>query len=99
MSRYLFLPSLDIVLIFVLTQAPCAQPDLEQAITAIKTLGGTLERDPTIPGAPVTAVRLRATQTSDAELVLLKGLPAPRALDLAHTGMTDTGLGERKGLS
>ena len=70
--------------------------DKEDAIVqAVMKLGGTIERDTSLP---VVSVNLSGTQTGDPELKVLKDLRNVRTLNLTLTRVTDAGLPELKGL-
>src|SRR5262249_14688562 len=93
MARYARLPSVILLLLF--RAVLCAQhhnPEYEQAVAAVRTLGGILSREDTGPAGAGTVVYLRATPVSDADLAHLKGLADLRVLNLAYTSVTDAGL-------
>lgn len=71
----------------------------EQAIAAIKKLGGSVTVDEETPGKPVVKVYLRGTKVTDTDLVYLKGLTNLRQLSLYDTNVTDAGLVHLKGLT
>jgi hypothetical protein len=72
----------------------------EQAVSAIKELGGFVRFYEKSPTSPVKEVYLSAvSQLTDAGLVLLKGLTELQSLDLSITEVTDAGLVHLKGLT
>lgn len=70
------------------------QPQTEEAraIERIQKLHGTIQREPSLPGAPVVGVDLHSTRTTDDDLALLRGVPAVVKLNLFGTRITDAGL-------
>ena len=91
------------ILVLVLTAQAAAQekakPTQEQAIAAIKKLGGSVTLDEKKPGKPVIVVDLSKTKVTDAELVYLKGLTNLQTLELSFTKVTDAGLVHLIGLT
>src|SRR5262245_31913709 len=61
----------------------------EQAIEAIRRLGGYVDRDDSVPGHPVIAVSLDRSLATDAILVHLEKLNQVRYLKLEQTRVTD----------
>jgi internalin A len=67
--------------------------DESEAIRAIKRLGGSVSRDDTLPGSPVTAVDLgRAKEFADQHVDLLKTLKSLKHLSLHSFQISDAGL-------
>ncbi len=77
---------------------PRATAGQEEAIAAIKKLGGKVMIDNKRDGKPVVGVDLSDTKVTDADLALLKQLPDLQLLRLAVTGVTGDGLEHLKGL-
>jgi Leucine-rich repeat (LRR) protein len=71
----------------------------EQAIAAIKKLGGKVELEKQGPKMQVVAVDLKHTKIMDASLEHLKGLTKLQTLFLVDTSVTDDGLVYVKGLT
>ncbi|HEX4145934.1 MAG TPA: M56 family metallopeptidase [Pirellulales bacterium] len=75
-----------------------AAVDPGEAIAKIEALGGTVERDPSQPGSPVTSVNLSGTGAKDDDLRLLSDFSSLRELYLIGTDVTDAGLKSLAGL-
>ena len=71
----------------------------EQAIAAIKKLGGKVTIDKKSPNKPVIKVDFRRTKVTDDGLVHLAGMTELRRLYLKNTRITDSGLEHLKGLT
>lgn len=76
-----------------------ATKEQEQAIAAIKNLGGSVKRDSKLAGNPVVEVDLCATKTTDGDLAHLKAFPQLRKVILTghckereQNHLTDAGL-------
>lgn len=82
-----------------LLRATDSQTTQEEAIAAIKKLGGTVEVDVNRPDQPVVSVNLKRTQVMDASLEHLKGLSKLQVLVLKETQVTDGGIVYLKGLT
>lgn len=76
-------------------QAP--SPEMK-AIDAIEKLGGSCDDDENAEDIRIIGVHLANSRVTDADLALLKELPALRTLDLSNTQITDQGLTHLKGL-
>ena len=72
------------------------KPTQEEAVAAIKRLGGKVEVD---ENNDVVNVNLWGTKITDAALVHLKGLPKLTTLNLNFTKITDAGMAHLKGLT
>jgi hypothetical protein len=66
--------------------------DEQKASAAVNRLGGKVERDPALPGQPVTVVHIGATGARDADLVPLRVFAELRTLILTYDPVTDAGL-------
>ena len=71
----------------------------EQAIAAIKRLGGIVTIDKKNPAKPMIFIALHNSKINDAGLEYLKGLTSLYQLNLEHTLITDKGLVHLKGLT
>jgi hypothetical protein len=75
-------------------------PDVLEAITALRKLGGTVVLDYQAPRWPVVEVDLsHSGQVTDMSLGLLRRFPGLRALRLSSTPVTDAGLAHLRGLT
>ncbi len=85
----------------IMPAARSQQKDANQdrAILKIRELGGKLDPEEIRTGKPVTIVNLNRTRVTDADLVILKGLPRLSLLSLDSTRITDAALDHLKGLS
>ncbi len=83
---------IGILLLVVASAQDIAGPSQEQAIAAIKKLGGKVKIDEKSPGRPVIELRLSYTKITDAGLVHLKGLTNLKTLWLFSTKVTDAGV-------
>jgi internalin A len=72
--------------------------DESQAISEIKRLGGSVERDGQSPGYPVIAVDIVRGQVGDSDLHLLRAFKNLKELTLSATKVTDAGLKELREL-
>jgi hypothetical protein len=79
--------------------APPADPSLEQAIEAVRKVGGKVTRVEQAPGAPVVAVYLNDTKATDDDLRVLAAFKQLKTLDLGHTPITNAGLQRVAGLA
>jgi Leucine-rich repeat (LRR) protein len=70
----------------------------EEAVKAIKQLGGSVEVNENAPDRPIVRVDLCYTKVTDAELRKLKALKHLQCLLLDNTSVTDAGLKELKKL-
>jgi hypothetical protein len=73
--------------------------DQDNAVAAVKQLGGTVERAGDQSKGPVVLVDLRGKNLTDADLAVLKHLPQLQQLYVGNTGITDVGLVNVKGLA
>ena len=71
----------------------------EQAIAAIKKLGGKVTIDKKSPNKPVIEVDLSRTKVTDKGLIQLSELFQLQSLNLSSTKITDDGLGYLTGLT
>ena len=71
----------------------------EQAIAAIKELGGRVTIDEKSPDKSVISVDFSRTEVTDNGLEILKGLTSLQSLALNDTKITDEGLKHLEGLS
>jgi len=77
-----------------------AEQDEQEAIRAVRNLGGVVTRDESLPGRPIVDVVLTGA-VKDSDLECLKALTELRSLRLLDTRVTDAGLkelGQFKGL-
>ena len=82
------------------SSAPVRADDAEdKAVAFVKKLGGEVTRDEKAPGKPVTSLRLRFTQVTDAGLKELSALKNLTNLHLGGTQVTDAGLKELSALT
>ena len=72
--------------------------EADEAIARIEALGGTITRDSSQPGNPVTSVDLSGKNVKDDDLRLLSKLSSLRELYLIGTDITDAGLKSLVGL-
>jgi hypothetical protein len=70
------------------------RPDEIAAVRAVEDLGGTVRRDDTQPGRPITEVRLQERKVKNADLQGIRAFKQLRILDVSYTKITDTGLKE-----
>jgi hypothetical protein len=73
-----------------------------QALAALEASAPAIERDESMPGKPVTAVRFRpnAGRVTDHDLVHLKAFPNLRCVELPNKSLiTDRGLSHLGGLA
>ena len=78
---------------------PGSEMGRDEAVAAIRGLGGEVRCDETSPERPIVLVDLVETDVVDADLVFLKGMPHVRTLYLNGTRVTDAGLQHLKGLT
>ncbi len=70
-----------------------------KAVAEIKKLGGNVTIDENNPQTPVISVDFELSKVTDADLVILKGLPQLQSLELEDTFVADAGLERLKGLA
>lgn len=73
--------------------------DAQSPSAAIEALGGSVQTDESLPGAPVVTVRLTGERVTDADLSHLAGFTRLRRLDLSYSRVSDDGLPYLKSLS
>lgn len=73
-------------------ELPAQAPEQEHVVTALKNMGGQVQRDPKAPGQPVIGLNLSGTRVTNADLALLKPLQGLRTLILTQIAITDAGL-------
>lgn len=71
----------------------------DEAVAAIRGLGGRVSYDKESHGRPIVSVDLTQTDVADADLLLLKALTCLQRLYLNSTRVTDAGLQHLKGLT